>query len=258
LNPDGSVLDSATLQFGTSAFIGKSATATGTYTILFVPNNGAAGNVTLALTTNNTNPIITANTPVTRTIGATSTALLAWNFSGNAGENISPSESFASSFSFYGYILKPDGTIFASSPHSFNTYSFPTAGLPSTGTYTILFLPDNGASGTATITLGAPGEITISGQVNRGTAPAPGITVGLSGGQTSTASTDANGEYSFTVSPGQSYVVTPMAAGVSFCPSALSFTAPTTNQTANFASGVPSREYIRLGARVIAIANCGQ
>jgi len=108
---------------------------------------------------------------------------------------------------------------------------------------------------TATYTIGA---VTVSGQISAGTTPLAGVTVNLTGAQTSSAVSDSNGDYSFTVATPGTYAVAPTAASHSFCPSSVSIVNPAVSQTVNFASGGPSREYIRLGGRVIAISNCGQ
>jgi hypothetical protein len=62
-----------------------------------------------------------------------------------------------------------------------------------------------------------------------------GITVSLSGSQTASQVTDANGNYSFTgVLHGGNYTVTPSNANLTFSPSSLSFGNVSSNQTANF------------------------
>jgi hypothetical protein len=118
----------------------------------------------------------------------------------------------------------------------------------------------NSAVATAAYTIAQ--NYTISGQVVVGGCPLPGVTVALSGGQSNSTQTNANGNYSFTVPGGANYTVTPSPGTYTFNPASWSTQTPLgANQTAvNFtASGpaIPSKEYIRLGGRVIAIANCG-
>ncbi len=199
LNPDGSVLASVVPTFGTYAFIGKSLAATGTYTILFVPNAGVSGNATLALTINTTNPTITANTPVTSTISANSTPMLAYDFSGTAGQIVSASLSFAPVYA--AYILNPDGSVLDSATLKYSTYAFMGEHLASTGTYTILFVPNNGTSGNATLTL------TIAGKNPTITANTP-VTSTISANSTPILA------YDFSGAPGQIVSVSESFGGV--------------------------------------------
>lgn len=62
-----------------------------------------------------------------------------------------------------------------------------------------------------------------------------GVTLGLSGKQSATAVTDANGKYSFNfISTNGTHVVTPGRPGFSFTPAQRSFSNPTWNQSVNF------------------------
>jgi hypothetical protein len=77
---------------------------------------------------------------------------------------------------------------------------------------------------------------TIVGQIKTATGAAVnGASVVLSGLQTASTSTDANGNYSLTgILEGGNYTVTPANANLAFSPASLSFGNVTANQTANF------------------------
>src|SRR6185312_7899255 len=76
--------------------------------------------------------------------------------------------------------------------------------------------------------------VTISGQVTAGGGGLPGVTITLSGSASGSATTDGNGNYSFVVSVGGNYEITPTSAGVLFIPASASFNSVTANQIANF------------------------
>jgi hypothetical protein len=75
--------------------------------------------------------------------------------------------------------------------------------------------------------------VTISGQLTVGGSPLPGATVTLSGSQSGTTTTDANGNWRFVVAAG-SYTITPSAAGYSFSPPAVTFNNLLASQVASF------------------------
>ena len=76
----------------------------------------------------------------------------------------------------------------------------------------------------------------ITGRVARSNGQAmSGVTVTLSGSQSGTATTDSNGDYSFTNLPaGSDYTVTPSRAGYDFAPASKSFVGLGADQTADF------------------------
>ena len=130
----------------------------------------------------------------------------------------------------------------------------------STGTNNVTVTTASGTSNGVPFTVTAASTVTISAQVMVNGSPARGITLTLGGDQSTSGNTDATGSYIFTVPAGGHYTVTPSMSGYMFCPGVATVAAPSTNQTVSFTSsglGGPSREYIRLGGRVIAIANCG-
>jgi len=77
---------------------------------------------------------------------------------------------------------------------------------------------------------------TISGRVaTAGGTGISGVSMALSGSQTTSTVTDANGNYSFTnILQGGTYTVTPSNSNVTFIPANLSFSNVNADQTANF------------------------
>lgn len=83
---------------------------------------------------------------------------------------------------------------------------------------------------------------TISGQVTLNGSGLSGVNIALSGGATNSATTDVNGNYSFSsLTSGGTYTVTPTLVGYTFTPPNSTFTNLSANQTANFtAAAVPT------------------
>jgi hypothetical protein len=102
-----------------------------------------------------------------------------------------------------------------------------TAGTLTANNYTFGF-----TNGTLTVTPAA--TYTISGQVTKGNGGIGDVTMTLGGSQSGTMQTDTNGNYSFTVTGGGNYTITPSKAGYNFRPASRSFTGLSSNQTANF------------------------
>jgi len=76
---------------------------------------------------------------------------------------------------------------------------------------------------------------TISGSIRNAIAtPFSGVTVTLSGSQSATTTTDAQGNYSFTNLPTGNYTVTPTQTYYTFEPTSRTFSNLSANQTANF------------------------
>ncbi|HEX7957506.1 MAG TPA: carboxypeptidase regulatory-like domain-containing protein, partial [Pyrinomonadaceae bacterium] len=122
------------------------------------------------------------------------------------------------------------------------------ANLPGGGNYTVTpskpnydFSPaaktfsDLGGDGTAPFVV-TPANYTVSGRVAAGGAAVSGVTVTLSGSRSATATTDANGAYSFTVSSEGTYTLTPSKAHYTFAPQSVTLADPTSNKTADFAA----------------------
>ncbi len=89
---------------------------------------------------------------------------------------------------------------------------------------------------------------TISGSIRNAIAtPFGGVTVTLSGTQSATTTTDAQGNYSFANLPTGNYTVTPMLAHYTFTPLSHTFNNLSANQTANFMVSV---QQYSIGGRV--------
>jgi inhibitor of cysteine peptidase len=133
-------------------------------------------------------------------------------------------------------------------------YSF--ANLPAGAAYTVTpskpgydFAPasksftDLGADQTADFTV-TPSNLALSGRVTANSAALAGVNVTLSGSKTGTATTDSNGNYSFTITSEGNYTVTPSKTHYTFAPTSLSFNNPTSAQTADF-TGTLDRHAIK-------------
>lgn len=85
----------------------------------------------------------------------------------------------------------------------------------------------------------------IGGQIrDNNNAPLAGVNVNLSGDQTATTTTDANGNYSFAnLAAGGNYIVTPQFANYAFAPPSAPFNNLSANSTANF-TGTPGAHTI--------------
>lgn len=75
---------------------------------------------------------------------------------------------------------------------------------------------------------------TISGQITENSVGLSGVTVTLSGSQSSLRTTDSNGNFSFELIAGGNYTVTPSVLGFTFGPPSQTFNNLNVNQTANF------------------------
>lgn len=75
----------------------------------------------------------------------------------------------------------------------------------------------------------------ISGQVTANGNPLRGVRVDLTGAQQNFVTTEANGNYSFTVAGGANYIVAPSILGYTFAPTNQTFNNLGADQTANFA-----------------------
>jgi hypothetical protein len=76
------------------------------------------------------------------------------------------------------------------------------------------------------------GFYTISGQALVGGTGVSGVTIGLSGTLSASTTTDENGDYSFTVSAGGTYTITPSLSGYTFTPGSQMFTNVPNNRVA--------------------------
>ncbi len=143
-------------------------------------------------------------------------------------------------------------------------YSF--ASLPAGAAYTVTpsnpgyaFAPssqsftDLGADRTADFS-GTPSNVTLAGRVTADGAALAGVTVTLTGSNAGTATTGADGNYSFSITSEGNYTVTPSKTHYKFAPSALSFNNPISAQTADFA-GTLDRH--KVSGRVVDKNNAG-
>jgi hypothetical protein len=148
LNPNGSQLAS-TFSSGTLNLVGKTLATTGTYQVVIIPNNGVTGSVTVSLVSQTTNGTITFGTPVTSTISSSS--LIGLNFSGTAGQVVSL-EAAGLSGNFWLILLNPNGSQLAS---TFSSGALNLVGktLATTGTYQVVIIPNNGVTGSVTVSL---------------------------------------------------------------------------------------------------------
>ena len=110
---------------------------------------------------------------------------------------------------------------------SHSSYAFPG----NTGTITDLSADQN------LLFVGTLGSHTISGRVTaEGGQALPGATINLSGGLSLTTSTDAAGNYSFSVPGDTNYAVTATKPDYVMSPASYSFNNLSSNQTANFSA----------------------
>ncbi|MFN2493358.1 MAG: collagen binding domain-containing protein, partial [Pyrinomonadaceae bacterium] len=79
-----------------------------------------------------------------------------------------------------------------------------------------------------------PTNYVISGQITNNNNPLSGVTINLSGSQSATTTTEANGNYSFTAPAEGNYMVTPTSPLYSFGPSSGFFSNLSSNQALNF------------------------
>jgi hypothetical protein len=141
--------------------------ATGTYTVLVVPNSGATG--TAQVTVWNEVVAVLVGTPTTQTVRFPNQKLrLA--FTGAVGDNVGvdlANLTLASGGVAQGatvQVFAPSGAVIAIGPQASGgqisaTYAAGTVtsvsmqALPATGTYTVLVVPNGGATGTAQVTV---------------------------------------------------------------------------------------------------------
>ncbi|HEV3469226.1 MAG TPA: Ig-like domain-containing protein [Pyrinomonadaceae bacterium] len=89
----------------------------------------------------------------------------------------------------------------------------------------------------------------VGGRVTAGGAALAGVTVTLSGTRSATATTGADGRYSFTNLPaGANCTVTPSLKGYEFTPASKSFASVSADQTADFTAATASRVNVALAA----------
>lgn len=153
---------------------------------------------------------------------------------------------------------------FTATTDSNGAYSF--ANLPAGGNYTVkatkptyswnpptLVLGDLGADAIANFT-GTLVTHNVGGRVTENGTGVSGVSLLVTGSQTSATTTDATGNYSFSLPSEGSYIVTPSKQHYTFIPATLTFNNLVANQTGDFAATV-SRHSI--SGRVINVNNAG-
>ena len=108
----------------------------------------------------------------------------------------------------------------------------------------------NGTSRFSTCAISSNATATISGRTtDQNGTPLAGATITLSGGQSATATTDAQGNYSFPNLPSNvSYTVTASLSGVTFYPASFTLTNLPADRTVNFTKAVARYTITDLGA----------
>lgn len=101
---------------------------------------------------------------------------------------------------------------------------------------------------------GLPVSYTVGGRITSDTAGLAGVTVALSGSESSSKVTDASGNYSFTVTAEGNYTVTPSKTNYTFAPTGASFNALGGNRTADFTATL---KLYRIGGRVTTASGAG-
>ena len=119
----------------------------------------------------------------------------------------------------------PLGGNYTITPSS-NSYTFTPASVSSS-----TFVADMAQNFASTYT---PTTFTASGNITLGGNPMPGVTVSVSGGATTSATTDSSGNYSFTLDAAGNYTLTPSKANYTFAPVNASTTSLSANWTQNF------------------------
>ncbi|MFI7702450.1 VWD domain-containing protein [Nonomuraea sp. NPDC049480] len=158
--PDGTVLVSPTY-CGKNCFLEPVALpVAGTYTVEFDPQDEKTGKLTLRAYR------VTDLAPAAITIGGAASTLTtttpgqngSWTFTGTAGQKVAVTftgTTFAGSTDVRVSLVKPDGTALGSSPYCGRNCTISATTLPDTGTYTIVFNPQNDKTGSLTAKVAA-------------------------------------------------------------------------------------------------------
>jgi hypothetical protein len=159
VSPDGSTLGSSGNGCSSSWFQNPvTLPISGTYTILIVPSNGGTGSASVNLWLfNQQAPVaITAGTPATVSINIPGQSA-SLTFAGTAGQLASvqiSNSTFPGCWSVNVSLVSPDGSTLGSSGNGCSSSWFQNpVTLPISGTYTILIMPSNGGTGSASVNL---------------------------------------------------------------------------------------------------------
>mgnify|MGYP001009379411 CR=1 FL=1 len=237
----------AGLTLSSGGIISGTPTAAGTANFTVRVTDSASASTTRALTL----------TVSSSTLSITTTSLS----DAKVGTSYSASLSASGGSAPYSWSVDPGSGVL---PSGLSLTGSTISGTPTaTGTFNFVARVTDNASATTTMALSivvnAAQTYTLSGHVTAGSCPISGVTVTLTGGGNPQTTTDAAGAYSFSGLASGTYTVTPTKTGYTFNPAP----APVTlngNATKDFTAegpAVPSREYIRLTGRVVAVVNCG-
>jgi YD repeat-containing protein len=180
INPDGTNLINPSSGSGGIYFDVTTLPATGAYTILIDPENANTGNITLTLYDVPADPAA-AITPGGPSVTLTTTAAgqnARFTFNGRAGQRISLGGGWSAGWALAS-IVNPDGSNLINPSWGSGGIYFDVTTLPADGTYTILIDPENGNTGSITLTLydvpaDPTGGITVGGPSVTLTTTAPG------------------------------------------------------------------------------------
>ena len=103
----------------------------------------------------------------------------------------------------------------------------------SPGSYTLTATSNGLIPAVSSVLIAAPSAITISGSVTSSGLGVSGVTIIVTGSQTTSTTTDASGKYSINLNPGGTYTLAPARLGYSFSPP-VSFSNLNGSQTVNF------------------------
>ena len=222
-----------------------SSTASGTYTWSFTPPDGPAGPTTVTITaTDNGNPAQSSNTTFTLNVNnvAPTIALTGDNsvnqnasYTLNLGAITDPGTDTVTAYS----VNWGDGNTdnFNGNPSGASkTHTYASVG---SKTITVALTDEDGTfnnAGTKSVTVNAQATVAISGRLTGTTgAGLAGLTLNLSGSQSATTTSDANGNYAFaSLAQGGNYTVAPAPSDFDFTPPNRDFTNLTANGTGDF------------------------
>jgi hypothetical protein len=174
--PDGTQLTSGYVCGATGGIPFVTLPAAGTYTAVIAPQSGGTGSATVTLSVDQTGSITPgASDTVTINIPGQNAQ---FPFSGTAGEEVNlqvTGSTFPGCLALALSILKPDGTQLASGYVCGATGGIPFVTLPAAGTYTAVIAPQNGGTGSDTVTL----SVDQTGSITPGTGDT--VTINIPG-----------------------------------------------------------------------------
>ncbi|GAA3597812.1 hypothetical protein GCM10022419_096440 [Nonomuraea rosea] len=179
--PDGTLLREDTSCGKLCMFAPITLPETGTYTILFDPRKALAGSLTAQLTEGDVTATTSVGGPASTltTVGAGQSAV--WSFAGTEGRRVSfnfTGTTLTSLYDAYVAVKKPDGTVLVADTACGRNCLLEPVVLPSGGTYTVEFRPQNAKTGSMTLQLyevtHLTGAVTLGGAASAFTTTTPG------------------------------------------------------------------------------------